>query len=228
MPLTVTEDIQLEADFWVERWKNNQIGFHQETINRHLEEYWRHLDVPKGSTVFVPLCGKSLDMLWLVDQGYRVLGVELSHAAVESFFKENSLDVEVTEENGLRLWKGDQISIYEGDFFSLTKEQLFGVSAVFDRASLIALPDWMRCDYVDGLKKLLKPTTGMLLITLVYDQDEMQGPPFSVSAEEVGQLYKGWCDLEEIASIDALAEEPGFMKKGLTSLQEKVFTLSVR
>ncbi len=218
----------METDFWIERWKNNEIGFHQETINRHLEEYWRHLDVPAGSTVFVPLCGKSLDMLWLVDQGYRVLGIELSHAAVESFFRENELAVEVTEENGLHLWKSQSISIYEGDFFSLAPKQLSGVSAVFDRASLIALPDWMRCDYVEALKKLLPPSMGILLITLVYDQEEMQGPPFSVSADEVGQLYREWCDVEEIASIDALTEEPGFRKRGLTSLQEKVFALSAR
>ena len=217
----------MEADFWHQRWEAGEIGFHQETINQHLLEYWQHLDVEPGATVFVPLCGKSLDMLWLAEQGYRVLGIELSRDAIKSFFSENHLDVEVVEEKGLHLWKSGAISIYEGNLFSIGQEHLEGVSAVFDRASLIALPDWMRRDYVEHLKHLLRPSAGILLITLVYDQDEMQGPPFSVTVNEVEQLYRDWCEIEEVVSVNILNDEPSFRERGLTQLDEKVFALTV-
>ena len=144
------------------------------------------------------------------------------------FFSENGLEAAVTDEYGMRVWISGNITIYEGDLYKMTREQLSDVSAVFDRASLIALPDWMRRDYVQLLKRLLDPNTRILLITLVYDQDEMQGPPFSVCENEVEQLYRDWCDIEKIVSVGILDDEPGFRKRGLSKLDEKVFALSVR
>ena len=85
----------MKAEFWLERWQRNEIGFHQGEINAHLQDYWDRVGLKEGGEVFVPLCGKSNDMLWLRAQGHRVLGVELSPLAVEAFFVENQLKPEV-------------------------------------------------------------------------------------------------------------------------------------
>ena len=51
--------------------------------------------VPDGTcSVFVPLCGKSLDMVWLLEQGFSVTGCEISELAVQQFFTENSIPYE--------------------------------------------------------------------------------------------------------------------------------------
>ncbi|MYH89513.1 MAG: thiopurine S-methyltransferase, partial [Gammaproteobacteria bacterium] len=81
----------MEPEFWHQRWSENRLGFHQQKINSRLRKFWPGLGIPRGTGVFVPLCGKSLDMLWLAEQGYRVLGIELSRAACEAFFVENGI-----------------------------------------------------------------------------------------------------------------------------------------
>ncbi|MEA2773553.1 MAG: thiopurine S-methyltransferase, partial [Acetobacteraceae bacterium] len=81
----------MQPEFWRDRWFRGQIGFHQPAVERYLEEHWADLDTVKGSCVFVPLCGKSLDLLWLRDIGHGVIGVELSDIAVQAFCMENGI-----------------------------------------------------------------------------------------------------------------------------------------
>ncbi len=135
--------------------------------------------------MFVPLCGKSLDLLWLAGQGHPVLGVEISPVGVESFFQENGLKPQVTDAPPFRRYQVDELTVLCGDFFALTPGHLQGVTAVFDRASLIALPPELRPRYAEHLQGLLRPETRILLVTLDYDQAEMAGPPFSVGEDEV-------------------------------------------
>ncbi len=59
-------DENMKHDFWHEKWRSGKLGFHQEKVNSRLVRYWQLLDLNDGDPVFVPLCGKSLDMLWLV------------------------------------------------------------------------------------------------------------------------------------------------------------------
>jgi len=194
----------MDPDFWHKRWQEGKIGFHQDAVNRHLLDYWQHLNLAPGATVFVPLCGKSLDMLWLLDRGYRVVGVEINPLAVEAFFVENQLSYRKEQQADFTLWQGNNILIFEGDFFALSASQLGKLDAVFDRAALIALPEPMRRAYATHLRELLLPTTPALLVTLDYPQAEMQGPPFAVSPDEVQRLYSSWCWIEEMASINQL------------------------
>lgn len=216
----------MQPDFWVERWEQNQIGFHQQEINLHLQQYWPGLAVPAGGRVFVPLCGKSRDMLWLRAQGVEVVGVELSVLAVQAFFAENDIPCQVRSAGRFQLYEADGVCIYCGDFFDLTATALAGVCGVFDRASLVALPPEMRVAYVAHLRSLLAPGTPTLLVAFDYPQQEMPGPPFSVSEDEVRQLYADHCCIEALGTLDILAREPRFRDKGVTRLQEKVFRLT--
>jgi thiopurine S-methyltransferase len=216
----------MQPDFWHERWHNKQIGFHQSEINPHLQQFWPAINSADGGRVFVPLCGKSRDMLWLRAQGREVVGIELSLSAVQAFFDENGLRVRISSNDRFSVYESDGICIYCGDFFDLAAADLAGITAVYDRASLIALPPEMRAAYADHMHGLLGPGTKTLLIAFEYPQHEMAGPPFSVHEEEVRKLYGEHCAIEVLRVVDILDQEPRFRDKGLTSLQEKIYALT--
>ncbi len=217
----------MNQEFWMERWQQNQIGFHSEEINSHLLKNWPLLDIGPGSLVFVPLCGKSNDMLWLLAQGYDVIGVELSPLAVQAFFDENGLIPTSHWQDNFMVSEAEGLRIYCGDFFKLTANDLAGVNALYDRASLVALPPEMRVAYVTNLRQLLEAGTKILLVAFDYPQQEMQGPPFSVQAQEIQVLYRSWCDVKLLHTEDILEREPRFREKGLSQMQEQVYELTV-
>jgi len=219
----------MDADFWHSRWQEQRIGFHQKEINSYLKEIWPDLKRPKGSLVFVPLSGKSVDMLWLADEGHKIIGVELSSIAVADFFTENDIDVTIDKSiNDLELWYSTDISLYAGDFFNLTAEQLSSIDAIYDRASLIALPKEMRPDYADHLTKITPKNTPVLLITMEYHDSEMNGPPFSVNEKELYALFEKGFSISKIKEIDALQSSPNLKKRGLTKMVEKCWLLKKR
>ena len=214
----------MEPNFWHQRWENNKIGFHLGQVNPYLVQYWPDLGLHAGSRVFVPLCGKSLDMLWLAEQGHDVIGVEISPIAVRAFFEDNQLKPKVTQQGAFEIWSVDQITILLGDYFELSPAQLGEVEAVYDRASLVALPQEMRPDYVDHLNALC-PSVPRLLITLDYDQACMSGPPFAVSNDEVQELYQDRTSLVLLEDSDVLAENERFRQQGLDRLVEAVWRI---
>jgi thiopurine S-methyltransferase len=218
----------MKKDFWLERWEREEIGFHQNEYNSYLRLYWEELHLTPGSEVFVPLCGKSRDMLWLRERGYQVLGVELSAIAVQAFFKENGYTPQHIIREKVECYEANGIRILCGDFFDLSKNDLAKVSAVYDRASLIALPPEMRVRYVRHLVSILPPAKQILLITVDYPQSEMQGPPFSVSSDEVEALYREHAEVRLLAQLDVLAQNPRFQERGLSRLQENICLLTLR
>lgn len=216
----------MDTQFWHDRWESNQIGFHQDEINSHLQTYWSKLNLPKGACVFVPLCGKSRDMLWLLEQGYSVLGVEISPIAVADFFRENNLQAEITTEKGFQRWSCDELVILCGDFFSLSSEEVMTCHAIYDRASLIAMPPTMRPAYADKILQLFPAKRSTLLITMEYPQGEMKGPPFSVTADEVKNFYADNFQISQLFTQDILEESPRFKERGITHLHEIIYLLN--
>ena len=214
----------MEPEFWHQRWASNQIGFHEGQVNAYLARHYAHLGLAPGETVFVPLCGKSVDLRWLADQGARVLGVELSPIAVESFFAEQGLTPRTRKEAAFTVWESGPIRLLCGDYFALAPADLAGVHAVYDRAALIALPPERRADYVAHLDRLLPGARRTLLITLEYPQEQMQGPPFSVAEREVRTLFTS-ARIERLGGQDVLADHPRFRDKGLTRLLECAYRI---
>lgn len=215
----------MHTDFWLERWEQNQIGFHQDDFNNHLQAFWDQLQIPAGSNIFVPLCGKSQDLLWLRAQGYGVIGVELSPIAVRDFFAENRLEPTITTHGVLQRWEADGLVIWLGDFFALSAAEVAQCAGAFDRASLIALPPAMRERYAQHLIQILPTHCRTLLITLEYDQQQMNGPPFAVHEAEVQALYADALAVSLLFVTDVLDDSPGFRLRGLTKLEEKVYVL---
>ncbi len=218
----------MNPDFWLERWQHNEIGFHQQEINTHLQDYWLWLALPVGCRVFVPLCGKSRDLLWLRARGHEVLGVEVSPLAVRDFFAENGLTPQVARDGAFERCTAEGLSILCGNFFDLTPALLAGVAGVYDRASLIALPPEMRVRYAEHLATILPREAETLLVTMEYRQEEMNGPPFSVLEDEVHRLYEFHYTVTTLFTKDILAENPRFRERGLSTLHEKVYRLAPR
>lgn len=218
----------MEEGFWQTRWQRNQIGFHLQEVNPGLEEYWSCLQVPSGSCVFVPLCGKSLDLCWLAEQGYSVLGVELIEMAVVDFFAEQQLSPTITQQGAFKRYAAGAITILCGDFFALTTEDLTAVDAFYDRAALIALPDELRRRYALHLREHLPSHCKGLLMTLDYPQAEMKGPPFAVAPEQVEQLLGETFVIECMESRDILEQEWRFKNVGVTRLFDYVYCVKHR
>ena len=214
----------MEPKFWQERWARNQIGFHLPEVNPYLQRHWPQL--AEGAKVLVPLCGKSLDLMWLASQGLRVLGVELSEQAVEAFFSEQGLVPRTTRRGGFKVYQAGLIEIWCGDFFALEAETLADCTALYDRAALIALPPPMRAQYAEHLNTCLPPGCLGLLITLDYDQVQKAGPPFAVTDDEVRVLLGEQWLLEVREEQDILGESWKFVQDGVTRLEERVYRLS--
>lgn len=215
----------MQHDFWHEKWRKREIGFHEGRPNALLERYWAGLGVPAGGRVLVPLCGKAVDLFWLAAQGHRVTGIELSEQAVREFFAEQGLEPEEDLLGPYRRLRAAGIELLCGDFFRLPELALDDVAAVYDRAALIALPPPLRERYARTLQEALPQRLSMLLITYVYPQEEMDGPPFAVTAAEVERLYGSAFALDCLESRDALQATPGLAARGLSSLQECAWAL---
>lgn len=210
----------MQHDFWHTRWQNQQIGFHLGAVNPLLAAHFQTLDLQAGQRVFIPLCGKTLDIHWLLSKGMQVAGAELNQLAVDSLFTELGITPSITQRGSLRHYSAEHIDIFQGDFFELDKALLGDVDAIYDRAALIALPPEMRIRYSQHLIHLTA-SAPQLLISFHYDQSLAEGPPFNVSAEEVAAHYAQAYD------ITLLADE--FLPTGLKGkfpAQEKLWFLS--
>jgi len=215
----------MEPQFWHERWRTGQIAFHQSSADRNLRRHWPALHLARGSRVFVPLCGKSLDMLWLRDQGHPVVGVELSAVALEAFCMENGIPARRRMQSGFDVYEAPNLQLLCGDFYALTPAVLGEVAAVFDRAALISWAQELRAPYVAHMAALLGSGTQILLVSMEYPQAQMSGPPFSVQSEEVERLYSHYFKIYEIARHDILASEPRLRARGATELFEVCYHL---
>lgn len=215
----------MDADFWLAKWQKGETGFHLGQVNPLLEKYWGLVDVVPGD-VFVPLCGKSLDMVWLNQRGRNVVGVELSPLAVAAGFQEAGWQAEAIQQGALlRHSAQNGVTVWQGDFFELTPKHVAGCRLVYDRAALIALPAELRQRYAGHLRSLLPVGARILLVTLEYPQAEMSGPPFSVEELEVRTLYGSWAHVERVAVQDVLEENDRFRQRGVSRLNEVVYSI---
>ena len=209
----------MDAKFWQQRWENDEIAFHESEGNPLLVKHFRELSLTSGSRIFLPLCGKTRDIAWLLSHGFPVVGAELVESAIEQLFTELNIQPTISSSGGLKLYSAANISVFVGDFFKITRDMLGPVDAIYDRAALVALPEAMRLQYSEHLINITNKAA-QLLITFEYDQGLMDGPPFSISSKELDQHYKESYVLTLAASIDV----PGGLK-GKCAATENVWLL---
>ena len=212
----------MQTSYWHDKWAARQIAFHLTAPNPLLVDNFARLNLPEGSRVFVPLCGKTRDIAWLMAQGYRVCGAELVESAVQQLFEELGVVPAIAAVGSLRRYRAPAIAIFAGDLFALAAATLGPVDAVYDRAALVALPPPMRDRYTAHLRTLTD-NAPQLLITYVYDQRAMPGPPFSVDRDEVRRHY---ADPYRVELMDSAEVDGGL--KGVCAAREDVWALRAR
>ena len=204
----------MDQEFWLSRWREKNLGWHREDINPLIVQYWPSLGLAHGSKVFLPLCGKTLDMGYLASLGHQVLGCELSGIAAREFFEDANLAFEQRQEGGFVRYAGDGISILQGDVFSLDAHLLAGTLGVFDRGALIALPPEVRKEYAAHLTSVLPGLARLLLVTLEYDQSLTSGPPFSVPEAEVRATFGKSYQIDKLLEEETSEIPPRFVEAG--------------
>lgn len=215
----------MDTEFWRQRWADGRIGFHRPEINPYLRAHLERLGLRPGDRVFVPLCGKSVDIPWLAQQGFEAVGVELSERAVEDLFAEHGIAAEREPVGSLSSWRGGGVRVYAGDYFDVSAAELGPIAAVWDRAALIALPRDLRVPYVHHLAGLVAARARVLLVTMAYPDDGVDGPPFSVTPDEVASLYAPWFEVTALER-DVAGDAPGDLNaQGVTAIRESVWLL---
>ncbi|MBV1836491.1 thiopurine S-methyltransferase [Acetobacter estunensis] len=189
----------MDTTFWLDKWDRRETGFHEISPNPLLTENLSVLNLKPGASVFVPLCGKTLDIGWLRSQGYAVVGVELSPFAVLELFEDLHLTPHTTKAGVLTCHAAPGLRIFEGNIFDLDADMLGKVAATWDRAALVALPKEVRAHYAAHVTALTGDAP-QLLVTLDYDQQQVSGPPFAVSGDEVKTLYGTAYRVSEVVS----------------------------
>jgi thiopurine S-methyltransferase len=209
----------MNVDFWHQKWKKGEIGFHADIPNPLLIAHFSVLNIRDGNRVFLPLCGKTLDIKWLLSKGYRVVGAELSQLAIEQLFNELDLEPNITKRGKLLHYQAKSLDIFVGDIFDLSKDEVGVVDAIYDRAAFVALPADMRKRYSKHLLAITAKAK-QLLITFEYDQSVIAGPPFSISSAEVNGHYM------EAYSLSLLESKPlGGGLKGVCPAMEHIWFL---
>lgn len=218
--------LTMELSYWRSKWRKGKIGFHMKDGFPGLEKYWNSIPMNNKPTVLVPLCGKSKDLVWLAKHSDRVVGVEISELAVEQFFKENSLNAEISTFADFTIYRSGNIEIWNGDFFKLPKQKLPSFELVFDRAALVALPPEMRTEYAAKIIDLISNNALILLHLYYYRQEEMNGPPFSVSPGEVKKLYGDKFQLKILEQKELNVDNyKKFQNRGLRSYFIEILSL---
>jgi thiopurine S-methyltransferase len=212
----------MDATFWLRKWEQNNVAFHEREPNPLLVKYFDALSLSKGSRVFLPLCGKTLDIHWLLSNGHHVAGSELSEIAVEQLFSELVIEPKITAIDGIRCYLADNIDVFVGDIFDLSRTVLGRVHAIYDRAALVAFPETMRDRYVSHLIDV-SDRPPQLLICYDYDQRRLEGPPFSISNTQVNRHYQDCYDVTALASVNLIGG-----LKGKCAANETVWLLKPR
>jgi len=191
----------MEPTFWEDRWREGKTAFHEGGVNIHLEQHFPVLQLKRGAHIFLPLCGKTADIDWLLAQGCRVTGSELSAEAIAAVFERLEVKPEVRIARGLRRYSSEGLVLWQGDFFTLQSSELGPVDAIYDRAALVAMPPGMRSGYVAHLRRL-SGAVPQLLVTYDYDQTRMEGPPFAVPEADIRVHYADAFEIDSLTSVN--------------------------
>lgn len=208
----------MQHEFWHEKWESNNIGFHLPQPHPFLIQHFERLQLPQPSRIFLPLCGKTLDIHWLLSQGHQIVAIDLSPIAIKALIEDLGVDFIRSESSTtLTHYHHPHIDLFVGDIFNLRQEQIGDIDAIYDRAALVALPFSLRTQYAKHVIQISRAAP-QLLIHLEYDQQHLAGPPFSISYHELLEYYSPSYELKLINSqVEKL--------KGKVDAQEKIWLL---
>ena len=216
----------MDKQFWLDKWQKKDTKFDQIQVNPYLIKHERIFESLESKRIFVPLCGKSIDIMWFLKQGAEVIGVELSTIAIESFFAENNVTYEKINKDHFTIYQAKSLKFICGDFFQLDKNDVGDIDWIYDRASLIALDNITRVEYAQKISQLTLNKSKMMLITLSYKTSVPEHPPYSVTDEEVHLLFSKNFQINTLAQNENLDIMPHLIQRGLTDLTDRLYLLT--
>lgn len=208
----------MELSYWQSRWRKGNTGFHLDEVYDGLKYGFSHLDLPDSPAVLVPLCGKSLDLIWLSEKCFKVIGVETSEIAIQQFFCRHSLEYSMQNFGTFTVYKSNNLELWCGDFLKIPPKKVDPIHLIYDKAAIVALPKRMRPAYSEKLKEFCNNNTQILMQYFTYPQDEMNGPPFSVPSEEISAYFEPDFQIQTLKKENLrLQYYQKFQKRGLKS-----------
>lgn len=218
----------MELSYWEARWNKDKTGFHMPGGYPGLKSHWQDLSLNPAPNILVPLCGKTPDLVQLEEYGASVAGVEISKKAVRDFFKEQNRPYETHTFAEFSIYRSGSIELWQGDFFKFPGHRAPMFDLVYDKAALVALPPERRKEYVRKIIGLSGRKGSILLHHFIYPQEQMPGPPFSVSSDEIESYFSTRYHIKilEKNSLPA-ANFPPFQRRGLQSpLEERLLYIT--
>ncbi len=217
----------MNNEFWLNKWKTNDIAFHEKDANPDLINYLSELNLHQGDCIFVPFCGKSKDMLWLAEKGFNVIGVELSTIACNDFFSELNITPTIVQKPKFSVYQYKNIKLFCGDLFDLTSADLSSVKAIYDCKALIALPFNLRKKYVDHIISCTQTKINILVLTR-ESNSVVTPPPFPINKAEIDLLFNSHFDVKQIKNRPLPSIPERLVKKGYADISECVYLISER
>lgn len=215
----------MEISYWESRWRKHNIGFHLPHVYEPLIRFWADSELPAKPTVLVPLSGKSLDIFWMMNQGARLVAVEAVEQAATEFFSENNIIPEKSKSHGFTILRFETLEFWIGDFFKLPASEMPAFDLIYDKAAITDLPEEIRRKYAEKILSLVNSTTRMATHHFEYNQEQMPGPPFSVSLSELNSYYSDMFKCKILEESSTANNYSKFTRRGLHSDLTECFTL---
>ena len=160
----------LNADFWNNRYENNQIGWDLGGVSPALK-FWMDQFPDKSASILIPGAGNAYEVDYLVALGFTNITVIDIAPKLVAALKQRFASV-------------NEVTIILGDFFEL--EGKFDV--VLEQTFFCAIDPELRSQYVDKMKDLL--TDKGQLLGVLFNRSFIGGPPFGGSTEEYEVLFR--------------------------------------
>lgn len=216
----------MDKAYWLNRWETGNTRFNEPVPHRYLVKYFDELNLSPGDSIFVPLCGKSVDMVWMMRHKHPIIGVEISPIAINDFLAENEIQALKSQEDGFCVYRHNLGMLYQGDLFTFNPACLNEIKAVYDRGCFVALPPMsIRLQYIDWLKSTLQTGTRILFISIEHNNPSIAEPPFSVSDKELRQYFNKEFSVNLLRKEEAAEIKPHWQERGIKCLWESVYLI---
>jgi thiopurine S-methyltransferase len=210
---------------WQQMWKDNYIAFHQANITPLLQRHLLTLNLTKPSRILVPLCGKSVDMTWLMSQGHHVVGIELSPIAIKNYFSERGIKPKRDRIGKFIRWRHGDCELWCGDVFDLTTLDLQRDHLLYDNAALTSFPQALRQTYVDHFHRCLPLHCNILLATTESPEDDSPLSHLDID-QEIAQLYRTHYRVALLAGESRVQQDPSYPEAKHQVFCDKLYLIS--
>lgn len=186
---------------WQERWEAGKIMFHKSSVHSMLvSNYDVWCPDETAHRVFVPLCGKTVDMSWLAAKGHEVVGVEGVIKAIEEFAAEHDhlqMRPASAESRKAEFIRADR---FTGELPGYVfKNAEAGLGYYIDKAQVPLPVDFVSEGLLPGPRHARTPVKGGVWLRA---QDY-----FTVTRKQVGSFKRAWDRGSLVAIPPAMRED---------------------